>query len=620
MRSRLAVLPVAVCLTSWAGIPVPIGPFGGSAAFVQVDPQQPETVLAATDNALLFRSTNGGESWTGLSFPASLRATLHALVVSPNTGVYLVGLSDDSRAYSGLFRSSDQGRTWSRMTALGSRDVWSVAVFPTDSRIVAAGTAEGVFLTRDGGEHWSRISAESNHALRPVVSLAFDPLDWRMIYAGTPHLPWRTVDGGASWKPASSGMQDDSDVFSIQVAEPLRHVFASACSGIYRSLDRGDRWTKLRGADGASYRTYQVVQDPLQRGVMFAATAHGLVKSSDSGTSWKRLSSEITRSIAFDPRHERRIYVATDAGLFRSDDLGETFRSINNGFCNRRVLSMAVARDGLYAGTAGGLLRRAGLKGAWQTSGPDADFRGEPVIKIAPLDEARLFVLTSNALLFSADRGRTWTNRSPAGTPGLTDIAVRPSRVVVANESGVRYSENGGKTWRAARMPRLDGGIRSLAPIGARGVAAATRSSLFLSSDGASYRRVTPPPGSGEIYGLVGTSSGGLIAASAQGLKRSDDGGLSWRSAGGELDGNTVSSICVHPTRPGVFFASRFGAIFFSTDDGRSWSRLTPEGEDLPSVKQLVVAPADPSHVFALTPSTGIYSIPIAGPSIKESN
>jgi photosystem II stability/assembly factor-like uncharacterized protein len=230
-------------------MPVPIGPFGGSAAFVQVDPQQPETVLAATDNALLFRSTNGGESWTGLSFPASLRATLHALVVSPNTGVYLVGLSHDSRAYSGVFRSSDQGRTWSRMTALGSRDVWSVAVFQIDSRVIAAGTAEGVFLTRDGGEHWSRISPESNHVLRPVVSLAFDPLDWRMIYAGTPHLPWRTVNGGASWKPASSGMQDDSDVFSIQVAEPLRHVFASACSGIYRSLDRGDRRTKLRGAD-----------------------------------------------------------------------------------------------------------------------------------------------------------------------------------------------------------------------------------------------------------------------------------------------------------------------------------------------------------------------------------
>jgi hypothetical protein len=180
-------------------------------------------------------------------------------------------------------------------------------------------------------------------------------------------------------------------------------------------------------------------------------------------------------------------------------------------------LSMAVARDGLYAGTAGGLLWRAGQKGAWQSSGPDADFRGEPVTKIAPLDETRIFVLTSSGLLFSPDRGRTWTNRSPAGTPGLTDIAVRPSRVVVANESGIRCSENGGKTWRAARMPRLDGGVRSLAAVGARGVAAATRSSLFLSSDGVSYRRVTPPAGDGEIYGLVGTSSGGLIAASSHG-------------------------------------------------------------------------------------------------------
>jgi photosystem II stability/assembly factor-like uncharacterized protein len=190
--------------------------------------------------------------------------------------------------------------------------------------------------------------------------------------------------------------------------------------------------------------------------------------------------------------------------------------------------------------------------------------------------------------------------------------------VILATEGGIRYSDNGGKTWRSAKVPRLDGAIRSLALIGARGVAAATRSNLLLSSDGANYRAVAPPAGGGEIYGVVTTASGGLIAASSQGLKRSDDGGLSWRSPGGELDGSTVSSICTHPTRPGVFFASRFGAMFVSTDDGRSWSRLTAPGDDLPPVKQLLLAPADPYHLLALTHSTGIYSIPLGGSS--ESN
>jgi photosystem II stability/assembly factor-like uncharacterized protein len=172
--------------------------------------------------------------------------------------------------------------------------VWSIAVFQTSSRVIAIGATDGVFLSRDGGESWNRISPEENAALRPVVSLAFDPLDSRMLYAGTPHLPWKTRDAGKTWTPAIQGMLDDSDVFSIIVAEPLRQVFASACSGIYRSLDRGDRWSKLPVAELASYRTYQVAQHPRFRKVFFAATALGLVKSVDGGVTWRRVSSELT--------------------------------------------------------------------------------------------------------------------------------------------------------------------------------------------------------------------------------------------------------------------------------------------------------------------------------------
>src|SRR5262249_45876924 len=273
-------------------------------------------------------------------FPPQLRATLNTLVIDPQKpGVYLAALSSDWPQYSGMLRSTDAGATWLQAPDLRSQQVRAIAFKRLDSQIVAAGTDSGVFASQDGGITWSRMSPAENSQLRPVVALAFDPKDSDILYAGTPHLPWKTTDGGASWHSIASGMIDDSDVFSIQVDRnrPQR-VFASACSGIYRSLDAASSWTKLVEAKDASYRTYIIRQDPQYENVWFAGANHGTVRSSDGGTTWRRLSPFATRSIAFDPRRLGRILIATDeAGILRSDDSGKSWQPVNNGFCNRRL-------------------------------------------------------------------------------------------------------------------------------------------------------------------------------------------------------------------------------------------------------------------------------------------
>src|ERR1035438_8765081 len=219
---RCSQLNLLVCLVAFSP-PIladweAIGPFGGSATVVQVDGHHRGTVLAATSNAQLFRSDDDGDSWHAISFPPQLRATLHAFVVDPqNAGVYLVGLASDNPEYSGMFRSADFGLTWKRISEAGLKAVWSVAIWPRDSRVLAAGTEDGVIVSRDAGESWTQVTPSGYRGPKPVVSLAFDSNDSKILYAGTPHLPWKTVDGGASWKPIHTGMLDDSDVFSIHV-------------------------------------------------------------------------------------------------------------------------------------------------------------------------------------------------------------------------------------------------------------------------------------------------------------------------------------------------------------------------------------------------------------------
>ncbi len=218
-----------------------MGPYGGGAEVIRTLPDAKNSVLAATRTGLLFLSANGGASWDNVPFPAQSAGVLHALEIDPRAGaVWYAGMEGNIAQTSGVYRTSDSGRSWTQLPGTKGISVWSLSFSSSNPDVMAAGTDSGVWLTRDSGATWKLISPPGDPELRPVVSLAFDPGDNKILYAGTTHLPWRTADGGATWQSIHTGMIDDSDVFSIQV-DPHRpeRVLASACSGAYASQRRG---------------------------------------------------------------------------------------------------------------------------------------------------------------------------------------------------------------------------------------------------------------------------------------------------------------------------------------------------------------------------------------------
>ncbi|MGH9647134.1 MAG: WD40/YVTN/BNR-like repeat-containing protein [Bryobacteraceae bacterium] len=516
MRSHVMLGLVTAALAAGAGWQ-PLGPFGGSAAIVRVDRHHSHTLLAATSNARIFRSEDDGESWNPLPFPAELRATLHAFALDEhNPGVYLVGLSSDTAEYSGIMRTVDNGLTWDRIPNPELRAVWSIAILKEDSRVIAAGTEDGLLLTRDRGKTWERVTPRDDSEMQPVVSVTFDPWDSKTLYVGTPHLAWKTSDRGEMWQSIRDGMLDDSDVFSILADDRTRdRIFAATCGGIYRSHDGGGDWTKLREAKGASFRTYHISQNPFQPSVLLAGTSLGLVKSMDGGDTWRRLTAQSTRWIEFDPERPNLVFIATDeAGLFRSDDAGETLRSINQGFVNRQFVTFTDAQNALYVAT---------------------------------------LTASGTSILRHSDSEPEWQEPSGPVLRSIQAEMLAPSKVL------------------DEIPPQVLDDLR--------------------------------------IHDVVVTDRGELLAASSRGLARSVDAGMTWKLVPGSLDGTTVSALCGHPTRPGVFFASRFGELFRSLDYGRNWTPLAASPEHPNDFIALLVPPGRSDWIFALSRSRGVFGM-----------
>ncbi len=589
---------------------------------VQVDPHHPDVVLAATNNGLLFRSSDAGASWSSVRFPAQLHCVLHAFLIDPqHANTYFAAVSGETSDISGLFKTSDAGASWTLLPGLAGKEVWSIAFSPDDSRTIAAGTHGGVLLSRDGGMSWKAISDSTNREMEVVVSLAFDPVESRTLLAGTPHLPWKTTDGGVTWFPVHTGMIDDSDVFSINVdrVRPQR-VFASACSGIYSSPNGGNSWTKLTGAPGASYRTYFIALDPREPQTIFAGTTHGLVKSTDGGHTWRQLSTHLTRFVAFDPHHANRIYVATDDdGIERSDDEGATLQAMNEGFCNRHLPTLAATGDSLYTEAyediQGGVYRFTGKNAQWEQVASPSHLKGTQLLALAfdGANRSRLYAAGYNSLLESNDEGKSWTALPGSFAKSRVTAMLGPEQdspfLLVATEGGVYRSADSGKNWKRILLAGGPQRVLNFSRMEGNRIAAITTAGLLLSLNGEQWEAAGPLPDQAQMLGAI-SSGEVLIAASSKGLMRSEDGGGHWQLVTNGLAPSTVRAICRHPHEPGVLFAAQYSDVFESRDNGKSWTRISP-AEPRISIKELAILPDRADRLFVLTQRQGVFALPL---------
>lgn len=311
-------------------------------------------IFLGTADGHVFGSEDGGGSWALRGRVGNrLDGVVTRLVVDPRDKKTLFAAVwyQEVEAGGGIFRSTDGGRTW-KPEGLEGEAVRALEIAPSRPEELVAGTRSGVFLSENGGKEWKRISPEGDQELRNVDSLAIDPHNPEVIYAGTYHLPWVTRDGGKNWKVSSAGIIDDSDIMSLRVdAGNADRLYMSACSGIYRSENRGASWTKLQGIPYAARRTQVIVQDPENSKTLYAGTTEGLWVTRDGGEIWTRTTPPdwIVNSVVVleGKSGERgRVVLGTEGrGIEVSEDAGVSFTTANRGFTHVIVKQLLADRN-----------------------------------------------------------------------------------------------------------------------------------------------------------------------------------------------------------------------------------------------------------------------------------
>src|SRR5512140_1627062 len=171
LTATLLCCAPSVRAESW----VPVGATGGNVRSLVLDPRDARRLYLGTADGLLYRSDDGGFRWHRLSpgFPRR-GCSLDAIGVDSH-GIVYVGYWEVHGSGGGVARSNDGGKSFTILKGVEGESVRALALAPSDPKTLAAGTLSGVFLSRDGGGSWSRITPKGHPDLRNVESLAFDP-------------------------------------------------------------------------------------------------------------------------------------------------------------------------------------------------------------------------------------------------------------------------------------------------------------------------------------------------------------------------------------------------------------------------------------------------------------
>jgi photosystem II stability/assembly factor-like uncharacterized protein len=609
-----------------------LGPFGGDVRSLLIDSSTPATVYLGTSNGEIYKSADSGKSWQtlapGIEQPSYV---IDTLVQHPrDPGRIYAGAWDLYSEGGGLFESGDAGTTWERIKLPHEfTDVRGIAICRDNPSYMLVATTGGVFFSRDGGVTWNGVG---EGLLTKAHSVAIDPADPNILYVGTWRLGYVSRDMGKSWTQIEKGMPLDSDIFSITIRpDNPSIVFGSACSGVYRSDDRLQSWTRLRvRPEQLTIRAHVVYLDPVNFNKVYAGTTEGLYVSENEGRSWTLLTSkDITvNAVQVDPSNNRRILLGTEyQGALRSEDGGKTWLPSNDGFVHKQISWIQFDQDekgrflaGLHSG-GGGWYSRKTAGGDWSLEQIEPGMRVLSFL-ILP-DGAGRLMGTPQGVYYRKNSTTPWKKLAGAiarRTVYSLEIDRGHKIIYAGTDQGIYRAAIDALDFRIPPGNRLSPmAWRIIAPAGTpETIFAATNMGILRSQDRGVTWKVTSAYGLPErvmINSIVVSPADKdrFFVGTSAGLFESSSGGVYWKQAGNRnmktgiadilfLDGEGKRIIAADQTT---------GGLFLSEDGGEAWEKIF-HPEFASPIYCLAQDPDNPSIIYIGTRYEGVYRMSLS--------
>lgn len=561
----------------------PAGPdnIGGRIADIEWDPTNASVVYAAAATGGVLKSTNGGLDWTmvGDALPNINAGELAVDPSSPQT-VWL-GTGEPNGGHNnfpgqGVYRSTNGGSDWTFMGLSGTHSIGRIVVDPTDGQrvfVAAQGSyfgpnpERGLYRTEDGGASWQRVLSVSDSA--GATDVVMDPANPSRMLAAT----WERVrrpNGGT-------------------------HLYGPG-SGIWRSFDGGDTWTKLGAVNGLPNPAAQNVGRiglalcPANPNVAYAVITNGndvigLWRSLDFGTSWVNRDPDLEiqaeggsfswyfSQVRVAPNDCDRVY-PLDVAFFRSDDGGLTFP----------------------------------IKYGYNFSPPDFHV-DHHALAFQPGNPAVLLEGNDGGISRSTDGGTTWTKIPLLPITQFYEIGLdltNPARLYggTQDNSTIRTLTGGLSDWEV--IYGGDGFYVNVHPVNPDTIYAEYQfGNMARSADGgATFVNATPIGANGDRKNWstpvkLDPVTPNVVYYGTQRLWRSPNGGVSWTAVSGDLTGwvpgavlGTITSIGISPADHHV--------LWIGTDDGRVWRGVETGG--VFAWTNVTAAPLPPRWVTRVVP------------------
>lgn len=281
-------------------------------------PTDSQIIYMGTLESGLFKTTDGAEHWTPLTFPPT---KIYGLTIDQQNGdrLFASGIYNDVGK---IYRTEDAGANWTEVYAEPGPGsvITALAAHPANPNLLYAGTSNGVVIkSMDGGMSWENLTT----AKGPVTKILLDRNTERATLLVFGKGVMVTENGGRDWSEAflqaylpQTG--DDQvvqlDTLSNMIADRSHPgtFYGAARNGVFRSRDSGKTWESLPIIESSrKFPVRSVAVNPVNGNEIVYVSGATFYKSVDGGTNWSTTQLSVDRGVSvleYEPGAPEKIY------------------------------------------------------------------------------------------------------------------------------------------------------------------------------------------------------------------------------------------------------------------------------------------------------------------------